>query len=121
MTKIFPSTLIFLDICAAVVYLFNGDIRHFIYWIAAATNAFDLYDTAFKDWSKIDTSKLTYKQWDESWKDIPTEMLEYIKSLPEFDSDIFKEITGVDIAEQVEEMTVEQVCKALGKNIKIIK
>ena len=34
---IFPSALILLDICAAGVYLFNGDIKKTIYWIAAAT------------------------------------------------------------------------------------
>ena len=33
---IFPSTLIILDICAAGVYLFGGDIKKSIYWIAAA-------------------------------------------------------------------------------------
>ena len=37
MTKIFPYILVILDIGAAIVYLFNGDIRHAIYWFAAAT------------------------------------------------------------------------------------
>ena len=37
MTKyIFPTTLIILDICAAGVYLFGGDVKKSIYWIAAA-------------------------------------------------------------------------------------
>jgi len=35
--KIFPITLIVLDLCAAFVYVCNGDIKRFIYWIAAAT------------------------------------------------------------------------------------
>lgn len=34
---IFPVTLIILDICAAAVYGFNGDIKKLIYWLAAAT------------------------------------------------------------------------------------
>jgi len=34
--SIFPITLIVLDVCAAVVYLCCGDVRRFIYWIAAA-------------------------------------------------------------------------------------
>ena len=34
---IFPVTLIVLDICAAAVYGFNGDIKKLIYWLAAAT------------------------------------------------------------------------------------
>ena len=37
MTKFFPSVLIALDVCAAGVYAAHGDLRRFIYWIAAAT------------------------------------------------------------------------------------
>lgn len=33
---IFPLVLIGLDLCAGVVYLASGDIKKFIYWIAAA-------------------------------------------------------------------------------------
>ena len=33
---IFPLVLITLDLCAGVVYLANGDVRKFVYWIAAA-------------------------------------------------------------------------------------
>jgi len=35
-TKLFPIALIILDVCAALVYLWYKDYRHFIYWIAAA-------------------------------------------------------------------------------------
>lgn len=35
--KLFPIALIVLDLCAAGVYLLHGDIRHTIYWTAAAT------------------------------------------------------------------------------------
>lgn len=34
---LFPFILIGLDICAALVYLYVGDIKHFVYWMAAAT------------------------------------------------------------------------------------
>lgn len=37
MTRFFPTTLIVLDVAAAVVYLAGGDVRRFIYWMAAAT------------------------------------------------------------------------------------
>jgi hypothetical protein len=33
--KILPTVLIVIDVCAAVVYLWQGDIRHFYYWICA--------------------------------------------------------------------------------------
>ena len=37
MTKLFPTILIVLDIFAAGVYAYNGDVRHTVYWLAAAT------------------------------------------------------------------------------------
>ena len=37
MQKLFPTLLIAIDICAALVYAYYGDIRHMIYWFAAAT------------------------------------------------------------------------------------
>ncbi len=36
-TKIFPVILITLDVAAAVVYCWHGDMKHTIYWLAAAT------------------------------------------------------------------------------------
>lgn len=36
-TKLFPLTLAFLDLCAAVVYLLHADVRHGIYWLSAMT------------------------------------------------------------------------------------
>ena len=41
--------------------------------------------------------------------------------LPNFNAEIFKEITGIDVDQKEEEMTMEEVCKALGKTIKIKK
>lgn len=36
-SKIFPTTLIILDVLAALTYaLIDGDLRKFIYWISAA-------------------------------------------------------------------------------------
>jgi hypothetical protein len=36
-TYIFPSILITLDVCSAIVYGFNRDWRQVTYWLAAAT------------------------------------------------------------------------------------
>jgi hypothetical protein len=36
MNKLFPTILIMLDFGAGIVYLCNGDLKKFIYWIAAA-------------------------------------------------------------------------------------
>lgn len=35
--KMFPVALIVLDVAAAAVYAAHGDVRRFIYWLAAAT------------------------------------------------------------------------------------
>lgn len=37
MTKLFPSILIALSVCASGVYLWDGDWRKATYWAAAAT------------------------------------------------------------------------------------
>ena len=37
MTKVFPTILIALDVAAAAVYAACGDVRRFVYWMAAAT------------------------------------------------------------------------------------
>ena len=35
--RLFPYTLITLDICAGLVYFWTGDIKRGVYWLAAAT------------------------------------------------------------------------------------
>ena len=61
------------------------------------------FQTAFKNmWNKLDS------KWRQQYLDIP-----------HFNSDIFEFITGVKIND-VEEMTVEEICKALCRNIKIV-
>lgn len=34
--KLFPTIMIALDVCASLVYLSKGDLRHFVYWTACA-------------------------------------------------------------------------------------
>ena len=34
--RTFPIILIFLDVCAAIVYASSGDIKHMLYWVSAA-------------------------------------------------------------------------------------
>ncbi len=36
MDKLFPVVLIVLDVCAGICYVWYGDIRRCVYWIAAA-------------------------------------------------------------------------------------
>ena len=66
-------------------------------WQPRQTNGYQLYKEAGCDWTKVDISKLKAIGWYNSWKDMPQKAIDYIGSLPEFDSSIFKEITGLDI------------------------
>lgn len=65
---------------------------------------------------------LSYKDaWKEMWAELKQEDKDFFKTLLNFDADIFEQITGIKIEEDVEEMTLSEVCKKLGKTIKIIK
>lgn len=60
-------------------------------------------------------NELTTKGWDVSWEDMPKEMLEWIRSLKEFDAGIFEKITGIkaeqdkkkELLDKAEELIVE--------------
>ena len=74
-------------------------IRSFDWYFPKQTNAFELYLQNGSEWQKIDVSKLSSKEWKDSWKDIPQGLLDYIAALPEFDETIFNEITGLTFIE----------------------
>ena len=67
--------------------------------------------------------KYTYKEaWANAYKKASESDIELLKALPNFDAEVFRDISGIDITViKVEEMTMEEVCKALGKDIKIKK
>lgn len=75
-----------------------------------------------KSYERLFTKTTTYTDaWKEMWDGFKQEDKDFFTSLPHFDKDIFKEITGIDIEEEPEEMTMEEVCKALGRTVKIKK
>jgi len=59
--------------------------------------------------------------WKLFWRKTSEENKKKFLNLPNFDWDIFTEITGVEREEQAQEMTMEEVCKELGRTIKIKK
>lgn len=59
--------------------------------------------------------------WLEGWANASQEFKDWVFSLPNFSPEVFKSITGLNINEKVEELTLEEICKQLGKTIKIIK
>ncbi len=44
-----------------------------------------------------------------------------IKECPNFDAELFFEISGIRVDEEAEEMTLAQICKELGRDVKIKK
>ena len=63
-------------------------------WIPAPTNTKELYLMVGSDWKKVPLYRVKEKTQAEVWADMPAATVEYIKSLPEFDAQIFKQITG---------------------------
>lgn len=63
------------------------------------TNYSELLDEADDKWESVCFSKLKTQGNTNAWADMPSEMLEYIKSLPEFDAKVFEQITGIKTEE----------------------
>ena len=66
---------------------------------------------------------LTYKEaWLNAWNGATEEDKELLYALPNFNAEIFKEISGIDVNESSNEMTIEELEKLTGiKNLKIKK
>lgn len=67
--------------------------------------------------------ELSYKEaWAEYWNRASEADKEWFQNLPNFDAKIFEDITGINVAQNdIEEMTLKQVCKELGREVKIVK
>jgi hypothetical protein len=93
-------------------------------WRPKFNNALELYIKNGSDWAKVDVSHITetLKDWDkpyEAWKDMPKEAIEYLQSLPEFNADIFKRVTGIDVTQsKVQEFTLVELAEKLGVDVK---
>ena len=72
---------------------------------------------------KLELNKST---WSKEWKQVTQEQWNKILAIPEADKKIIEKIIGFeieidDVEKEVEELTLEQVCKELGRDVKIIK
>jgi len=76
-----------------------------------------------KNWEQMGgyLKTLDFKEACQIWWNENPDRHNDFTSLPHFNAEIFKEITGIDVEEKVCEMTVAEVEKALGKKVKIIK
>jgi len=79
-------------------------------WTPKVNTAFELYEAAGKDWKKVDASQIKgVDKKHEMWGGMPKETLAYIRSLPEYDADIFEEITGLNSLEPKETIVIGDI------------
>jgi hypothetical protein len=57
--------------------------------------------------------------WRKAWDGATDEDKELLYALPNFDAEVFKEISGIDVNEKIKSMTVEEIENELGYRIKI--
>ena len=62
-------------------------------WRPYFNNAFDIKKK--EGWEYTDPGKIKEKSNKEAWERMPKEAIDYVKSLPEFDAEMFDEITGI--------------------------
>ena len=65
-------------------------------WYPKFTNAFDYYEKE-KKWECIPAPRIDGVDDKIAYKDMPKKLIEYFKSLPEFDAEIFTAITGIEV------------------------
>ena len=66
-------------------------------WRPSFNNMYELYDESGQKWSKTPIPLAMEKSKKDAWADMPKEAINYLKSLPEFDADIFKKVTGIEV------------------------
>ena len=85
--------------------LFNSDIdserfdeveENIREWYPKFTNAFDYYEKE-KKWECVPAPRIEGVDDKTAYKDMPQKLIEYFKSLPEFDAEIFTAITGIEV------------------------
>ena len=64
-------------------------------WKPTFNNLKSLYLKYGSDWKRTPIPRAEEISKEEAWKDMPKEAVEYVKSLPEYDADMFFEITGI--------------------------
>ena len=63
-------------------------------WFPKFNNAYELYDVVGKEWELVPPYKIMAMPREYAYSDMPQELVNYLTSLPEFDADIWYEITG---------------------------
>jgi hypothetical protein len=80
-------------------------------WKPSFNNAFELYLKSGGEWGKVEAEKIypTLENWQEpyeAWKTMPKEAIDYLISLPEFDAEIFKIVTEINVEQQEQQVSI---------------
>jgi hypothetical protein len=70
-------------------------------WSPTFNNLKSLYLKSGSEWKKTPITSAKELSKKEAWDDFPEEAIEYLRSLPEFNSKIFKKITGIVVEEEL--------------------
>lgn len=85
------------DIAKQRYWEIANNITHFLaIWYPCFTNTLNYYNEE-KGWEEVPASKIKKVDNKIVYKDMPKDLIEYLKKLPEFDAKIFTEITGIEI------------------------
>lgn len=84
-------------------------------WMPAQTNGFELKKEV-GSWEKVDISEFKTYTWEESWGNMPEKAIEYLQSLPEWDAELFKKITELDV-ETCDHKAEYNYCPHCGKKL----
>ena len=79
------------EVNAKLMNLLNG-------WIPEPTNITQLYIKHGNDWKLTPIHTAENVDYYESWKSMPIDAIEYVRSLPEYNAEMFKKITGISDA-----------------------
>ena len=63
-------------------------------WYPQYNNALELYQKNGKKWECVPAGNIEATKNEEAYQDMPKELISYLKELPEYDEEIFNEITG---------------------------
>ena len=66
-------------------------------WYPKFTNAKELLVKYGGKWECVPAHRIEARDAKEAYADMPKEMMEYVKSMPEFNAAIFKKITGIEV------------------------
>ena len=72
-------------------------------WCPQYNNAIKLYKANGEVWERTPIPDIAEQNNKEAWADMPTEAIKYLTSLPEYDEQIFFEITGIKVKKNIQE------------------